>query len=151
MTRFCAVCENPVSDQATTCPSCGYGLVGADTTQKLSPVSASKEEPLRASLNIPFVLQSRLRVIKGPQIGMVYELPKKEQAIGRNPHCHIFLNDMTVSRKHARIFWDQDAFVIEDTNSFNGVWVKGRPVSSARLNAGDEIQIGVFLLAFEQD
>ena len=58
---------------------------------------------------------------------------------------------MTVSRKHARIYWDQDSFVIEDTNSFNGLWVNGKAVGSAKLVVGDEIQIGVFRLAYEQD
>ena len=149
MSQKCTVCGNSVAQEHSACPACGFNLVGS--TQRFEAVGSTSEEPIRASLNIPHVMQSRLHVIKGPQIGMVYELPKKEQVIGRNPHCGIFLNDMTVSRKHARIYWDQDSFVIEDTNSFNGLWVNGRAVSSAKLAVGDEIQIGVFRLAYEQD
>ncbi|MDO4501911.1 MAG: FHA domain-containing protein [Coriobacteriia bacterium] len=149
MSETCPICGNAVSPEWAACQACGYNLPGS--TQRFQAIGAPESEPIRASLNIPSVLRSRLRVVKGPQIGMVYDLPAKEQVVGRNPHCDIFLNDMTVSRQHARIYADGDFFKMEDTNSYNGLWVNNRPVESATLAPGDQIQIGVFCLVFEQD
>lgn len=149
MSEKCPVCATEVAAGANECQACGFRLVGA--TQKFQAVAQGNVEALCSLINVPAVMKSRLHVVKGPQIGATYELVPGDQVVGRSPHCQIFLNDMTVSRKHARIYAEGNDFVIEDTNSFNGLWVNNRAVAQAKLKAGDEVQIGVFCLVFEQD
>ena len=91
-----------------------------------------------------------LRVVRGPQAGVVYELTGDELTIGRNPQCSIFLNDMTVSRMHATFRREDGCFVVHDENSFNGVWVNNQIVQVKALKSGDFIQIGAFCLMFEE-
>ena len=64
--------------------------------------------------------------------------------MGRDPKCDVFLNDMTVSRDHARIEPEGNAFKIIDDDSYNGVWINNENVNSALLHDGDFIQIGAF-------
>jgi pSer/pThr/pTyr-binding forkhead associated (FHA) protein len=68
--------------------------------------------------------------------------------IGRSPDCEIFLDDVTVSRKHATISRRGDQVTIEDQGSLNGTFVNRRRVESAPLDDGDELQIGKYRLTF---
>ena len=68
--------------------------------------------------------------------------------IGRNPENHLFLDDVTVSRHHARVVRDATGFAIEDLNSLNGTYVNRRRVERHHLSDGDELQIGKFKLSF---
>jgi len=89
-----------------------------------------------------------LRVVHGPQIEMTFHLEEGTYTIGRSPQCDIFLNDMTVSRKHALLFPTGKGFSIKDTNSFNGVWINNISVNETVLKDGDIIQIGAFCLMY---
>ena len=66
-----------------------------------------------------------LSIVKGPQTGAAFELEDDVTTIGRDPANGIFLNDMTVSRSHARIFVRGSRLAIEDLGSLNGTWVDG--------------------------
>jgi pSer/pThr/pTyr-binding forkhead associated (FHA) protein len=68
--------------------------------------------------------------------------------VGRNPDSHLFLDDVTVSRHHARVIRDAAGFLIEDLNSLNGTYVNRRRVERHHLSDGDELQIGKFKLSF---
>ena len=68
--------------------------------------------------------------------------------IGRSPHSDLFLDDVTVSRHHARIVRDEDGFLVEDLNSLNGTYVNRKRIERHVLTNGDELQIGKFKLAF---
>jgi pSer/pThr/pTyr-binding forkhead associated (FHA) protein len=76
--------------------------------------------------------------------GMRFELTGHETLIGRNPTTDITLLDEGISREHALILYDEEdgRYVIEDLQSTNGTKVNGKRVRTARLSAGDEIQIG---------
>ena len=87
--------------------------------------------------------------MRGPQVGTVLELGSSDLSVGRSPECDIFLNDMTVSREHARILSTPEGYRIQDDNSFNGVWVNNENVAEASLHPGDIVQIGAFCLLFE--
>ena len=78
------------------------------------------------------------------------ELKKGDLSVGRDPQCDIFLNDMTVSREHAIIEVRNDACIIKDLNSYNGVWVNDRMVETCALKSGDLLQIGAFCLLFRE-
>ncbi len=68
--------------------------------------------------------------------------------IGRSPHSDLFLDDVTVSRHHARVLRDEGGFWVEDLNSLNGTYVNRKRIERHRLFDGDELQIGKFKLAF---
>ena len=68
--------------------------------------------------------------------------------IGRSPHSDLFLDDVTVSRHHARVLRDEGGFWVEDLNSLNGTYVNRKRIEQQRLFDGDELQIGKFKLAF---
>ena len=74
--------------------------------------------------------------------------PEGETSIGRSPDCGIFLDDVTVSRKHAVIVARDGGFVVEDQGSLNGTFVNRKRVESAQLEDGDELQIGKYRLTF---
>jgi pSer/pThr/pTyr-binding forkhead associated (FHA) protein len=68
--------------------------------------------------------------------------------IGRHPDSDIFLDDVTVSRKHAEIRRGDDGFGLHDVGSLNGTYVNRERVEEAPLASGDEIQVGKFKLVF---
>ncbi|MBE6469540.1 MAG: FHA domain-containing protein [Coriobacteriaceae bacterium] len=91
-----------------------------------------------------------LSIIKGPQTGNVFELEGELTTIGRDPANGIFLNDMTVSRSHAKVMRTAAGMVIEDLGSLNGTWVDGAIVNSAPLHDGSSVQIGTFTLIYHE-
>ncbi len=91
-----------------------------------------------------------LTIIKGPQSGNTFELCDSVTSIGRDPANEIFLNDMTVSRAHAKIVRGPVQTVIEDLGSLNGTWVDGAIVNSASLREGSTVQIGTFTLVYHE-
>jgi pSer/pThr/pTyr-binding forkhead associated (FHA) protein len=82
----------------------------------------------------------------GPNAGSRFMLDRSSLSVGRYPASDIFLNDITVSRRHAEFRCENGQFRIIDVGSLNGVYVNRQPVDSATLAIGDEIQIGNFLL-----
>ena len=91
-----------------------------------------------------------LSIIKGPQTGNTFQIDGAETTIGRDPANTIFLNDMTVSRAHAKSLRDGANVVIEDLGSLNGTWVDGAIVNSAPLHDGSSVQIGTFTLVYHE-
>ncbi len=92
-----------------------------------------------------------LTIVKGPQIGQVFELDSPQITLGRDPRSSVFLNDMTVSRNHARLDISNIASgyaVVEDLGSLNGTWVDGAIASRATVKDGSTIQIGTFRMVF---
>lgn len=89
-----------------------------------------------------------LSIVKGPHTGTTFVLDTPEITIGRDPSNNVFLNDMTVSRHHARMQLSNGACTIEDLGSLNGTWVDGAIVNRALLQDGSTIQIGTFRMIF---
>lgn len=91
-----------------------------------------------------------LSIVKGPQTGAAFELEDDVTTIGRDLANGIFLNDMTVSRSHARIIREGLGARIEDLGSLNGTWVDGAIVNAAPLHDGSSVQIGTFTLIYHE-
>ena len=92
---------------------------------------------------------SALLVVKrGPNAGSRFLLDQPVTSAGRHPDSDIFLDEVTVSRRHAEFRRDNGEFQIVDISSLNGTYVNRKPVASAMLANGDEIQIGKFRLVF---
>jgi pSer/pThr/pTyr-binding forkhead associated (FHA) protein len=92
---------------------------------------------------------SALVVVKrGPNAGSRFLLHQPVACAGRHPGADIFLDDVTVSRRHAEFRLENGQFSIVDVGSLNGTYVNREPVDSAVLADGDEIQLGKFRLVF---
>jgi pSer/pThr/pTyr-binding forkhead associated (FHA) protein len=93
---------------------------------------------------------SALLVVKrGPNAGSWFLLDRPTISAGRHPHSDIFLDDVTVSRKHAEFrSINDDGFLVVDLGSLNGTYVNREAVDSAVLVSGDEIALGKFRLTF---
>jgi pSer/pThr/pTyr-binding forkhead associated (FHA) protein len=92
---------------------------------------------------------SALLVVKrGPNAGSRFLLDQDTTSAGRHPESDIFLDDVTVSRRHAEFRREGGEFVVVDVGSLNGTYVNREPVDTAVLANGDEVQIGKFRLVF---
>lgn len=145
----CTKCGFKNPEGANYCSRCGSRLAVKDlseTTVTYAP--RAEEEPRvvpRAERHaMPLLLISAGGGREGEKIPLDADL----LTIGRNPDSHLFLDDVTVSRHHARIIRDAAGFLIEDLNSLNGTYVNRRRVERHHLGDGDELQIGKFKLSF---
>lgn len=92
---------------------------------------------------------SALLVVKrGPNAGSRFLLDQPTTSAGRHPDSDIFLDDVTVSRRHAEFRQQEDDFQVVDVGSLNGTYVNREPVDASVLSNGDEVQIGKFRLVF---
>lgn len=89
-----------------------------------------------------------LVVQRGPNSGARFLLDADRTTAGRRPESDIFLDDVTVSRKHAEFLRRDAQFVVRDVGSLNGTYVQRDRIDEAVLRAGDEVQIGKYRLVF---
>jgi pSer/pThr/pTyr-binding forkhead associated (FHA) protein len=87
-----------------------------------------------------------LVVRRGPNAGARFLLDHDVTTSGRHPDSDIFLDDVTVSRRHAEFHRDGSTFTVRDVGSLNGTYVNRERVEAATLAGGDEVQIGKFRL-----
>ncbi|WP_115684658.1 oxoglutarate dehydrogenase inhibitor Odhl [Corynebacterium senegalense] len=92
-----------------------------------------------------------LVVKRGPNAGSRFLLDQDTTTAGRHPEADIFLDDVTVSRRHAEFRRNDGSFEVVDVGSLNGTYVNREPRNSQTLSNGDEIQIGKFRLVFLTD
>jgi len=89
-----------------------------------------------------------LVVLKGPNVGEKIFISKESFKIGREADSDIFLDDITVSRRHAQIKKTDVTYRIIDLGSLNGIYVNGKPVENKILENGDKIQIGKYVFYY---
>ncbi|NQV07566.1 FHA domain-containing protein [bacterium] len=99
-----------------------------------------------AAAGIPALAGFALVVTDGPQRGLHWPLEEGESGAGRNPGAYMFLDDVTVSRNHARFLVDGDLLTVQDLGSTNGTYINGARTDFATLRAGDQVIIGRFHL-----
>jgi pSer/pThr/pTyr-binding forkhead associated (FHA) protein len=116
----------------------------------LPAVEAETEEEVEVAPPLePLEKGSAMLVIKkGPDAGMSFTIDRDAIVIGRHPESDIFLDDITVSRRHAEIHREGTDFTLVDTGSLNGTYLNRERIESAALSNGDEVQIGKFRLLF---
>ena len=149
---LCARCGHQNPEDARFCSSCGAPLTPLDneeSTLTLSAVEAATEEDeLERYLDGLAPGVGLLVVRHGPDAGSSYRLEEAVTAIGRHPDSDIFLDDITVSRLHVVVERDGDGYRLRDVGSLNGTYVNRKRVDEARLQYGDEVQIGRYRLSF---
>ncbi|MDP4586325.1 MAG: FHA domain-containing protein [Microbacteriaceae bacterium] len=89
-----------------------------------------------------------LIVRRGPTVGARFLLDIALTVAGRHPDAEIFLDDVTVSRRHAEIVRDGVTFTIRDLDSLNGTYLDGERTPQGVLSDGSEIQIGKYRMTF---
>ena len=89
-----------------------------------------------------------LIVRRGPNKGSRFLLDSDLVSIGRHPNADIFLDDVTVSRRHSEISRNGSAFTIKDLTSLNGTYFEGKRVETAELFNGAEVQVGKYHFTF---
>ena len=95
---------------------------------------------------LPGIRGFALVVERGPRAGMTWLLEDGVTTIVRHPDDSIFLDDITVSRRHARFIVDGERLIVEDEGSTNGTYVNGIRTDRADLEAGDQVIIGKYHL-----
>ena len=96
--------------------------------------------------DVEWTASAMVVVTRGPIAGSRFPLHQAVTSAGRDPRGDIFLDDVTVSRRHAEFRSERGELQVVDIDSFNGTYVNGRPIDSAVLTNGDEIQMGKFRL-----
>ena len=124
-----------------------------DATHKFSedliPVDANSlsDEDQLAVDSLP-TGNALLIVRRGPNKGSRFLLDSDLVSIGRHPNADIFLDDVTVSRRHSEISRNGSAFTIKDLTSLNGTYFEGKRVETAELFNGAEVQVGKYHFTF---
>ena len=85
---------------------------------------------------------------RGPNSGSRFLLDSDVTTAGRHPASDIFLDDVTVSRRHAEFLRAGDGFSVRDVGSLNGSYVNRERIDEAALSGGDEVQIGKYRLVY---
>ncbi|MCL3862417.1 FHA domain-containing protein [Actinotalea sp. K2] len=142
--------ERDASDQrwaaADTTISLGEGLIGSVEHEIPAAVGLTPEE--NAAVAALPRTSALLIMQRGPSSGARFLLDADRTVAGRSPDADIFLDDVTVSRKHVEFVRELDDFVVRDIGSLNGTYVNRSRIEQAVLRTGDEVQIGKFRMTF---
>jgi pSer/pThr/pTyr-binding forkhead associated (FHA) protein len=148
----CRRCGHDNEHGANYCSSCGAPLdVDEDTTAALALIE--DRQSLAAELGdvldeLPEGL-GLLVVRRGPNAGSTFVLEGAETSLGRHPDSDVFLDDVTVSRRHAVVrHTDGAGYQVDDAGSLNGTYVDHERVDTAVLHDMSELQVGRFVLTF---
>ena len=154
----CSSCGHRNQIGSNFCSSCGAILIEADdaehTTITFHPTEPTDPvEGLVEGLVRPAVDRGQLApggavlvVEEGPIAGSQFALGSGTTTAGRHPDSDIFLDDVTVSRRHAEIDAGAEGFRVRDVGSLNGTYLNQERIEEAPLADGDELQIGKFKL-----
>ncbi len=157
--RFCARCGTALTPSGSSGGARGAGQVAVDTTSTISLSAlegalegeAANEPPQPAGESAADALPSgsALLVVKrGPNAGSRFLLDSDVTTAGRHPESDIFLDDVTVSRRHAEFARSEGGFLVRDVGSLNGTYLNRERIDAAGLAGGDEVQIGKYRLVF---
>lgn len=145
---FCTKCGHRNADEAKFCARCGTALSVSDETTMALPVSVIDGELEGPSLDELEPGQALLVIKGGPGAGETVLINSDVTRAGRGTDSDVFLNDITVSRRHVEIIREGNRFTIKDAGSLNGTYVNRERVDAAELSSGDELQIGKFKIVF---
>ena len=166
---YCTSCGHRNPDDARFCSQCGTRLVTAPPPHPVEPAAEDdpsatmtfrappkqevpEERPLNAedaaAVDALPVGSALLVVQRGPSAGSRFLLDTDVVTAGRHPDSDIFLDDVTVSRRHAEFRREADGFHVADVGSLNGTYVNRDRIDDVLLQGGDEVQIGKFRLVY---
>ncbi|MBA2374568.1 MAG: FHA domain-containing protein [Rubrobacteraceae bacterium] len=146
---LCPECGSEVAVGMKFCSECGTRLDPGGTTVSYSPSFAEDDdEATSSSVPAKGAALIELDQVEGTAGRRMHDVGVEAVTIGRVPQCDIFLDDVTVSRKHAEVLRGDHGFRIRDVGSLNGTYVNRVRVDSVDLRNGDEIQVGKYRFKF---
>ena len=162
---FCTNCGHDNPDAANFCAQCGAPLTAAatrveparvptgDTTKTIPAVTEERTEdgltPADEAAVSALPQGSALLIVqRGANAGSRFLLDHDQTTAGRHVDSDIFLDDISVSRRHVRFTRTSDGVVVKDLGSLNGTYVNRELVDEVLLQPGDEVQIGKFRLVY---
>ncbi|MEX2290889.1 MAG: FHA domain-containing protein [Mycobacteriales bacterium] len=165
---FCTHCGHQNPDGSRFCARCGTALPRAgsegaasavETTSAISltalevgleegTAAAADAAPDAGPLEALPPGSALLVVKRGPNAGSRFLLDAEVTTAGRHPESDIFLDDVTVSRRHAEFAREGGGFLVRDVGSLNGTYLNRERIDAAGLAGGDEVQIGKYRLVF---
>ncbi len=149
MTNKCPKCGTENQANEKVCSACNSDLNNSmNTTTIIIAPEKIKDGPQIDVEGLQPGETAVLVVKKGPILGQRLPIREKETLIGRDPKADIFLNDITVSRRHAKIVVENNKVTVKDLGSLNGTYLNNNRFSDSELKNKDELQIGKFLLVF---
>ncbi|MDT0201589.1 FHA domain-containing protein [Nocardioides sp. AE5] len=161
---FCTSCGQKNPDDARFCAQCGNKLVTTDAapesaTESTATITFSTPErgetgdrklnlAESAAVDALPAGSALLVVQRGPSAGSRFLLDQSLVSAGRHPESEIFLDDVTVSRRHAEFTRVGGGFTVSDAGSLNGTYVNRDRIDEVTLQDGDEVQIGKYRLVY---
>jgi pSer/pThr/pTyr-binding forkhead associated (FHA) protein len=158
---YCTGCGEANPEGARFCSQCGTPLIRgsgdriAETTStislgggELSDEYGEESDADSAALDALPPGTALLAVRRGPNAGSRFLLDSDLTLVGRHPDSDIFLDDVTVSRRHAEFYRQGGRFTVRDVGSLNGTYVNRERIEETDLSGGDEVQVGKFRLVF---
>jgi pSer/pThr/pTyr-binding forkhead associated (FHA) protein len=168
---FCTECGHQNPDDARFCSQCGHRLTPtaapggqpdsgpdspAESTATITFGAPGKEAAFGEDLNEADAAavdalpagSALLVVQRGPSAGSRFLLDTDVVSAGRHPESEIFLDDVTVSRRHAEFRRAPEGYTVADVGSLNGTYVNRDRIDEVSLQGGDEVQIGKFRLVY---
>ncbi len=173
---FCTACGKQNPDDARFCAQCGHRLVTDEPAPEPGSQQAVEESPGETTSTITFGGPAKsgehpaeesslneadaaavdalpagsalLVVQRGPSAGSRFLLDTDLVSAGRHPDSEIFLDDVTVSRRHAEFRRGSEGYRVADVGSLNGTYVNRDRIDEVTLQGGDEVQIGKFRLVY---
>ncbi len=157
---FCTACGTENLQGSRFCANCGAALPvgsGPDSTTTISvPSSGSlpdsdtdfSAEAHQGAVDALTPGSALLVVKRGPNAGSRFLLDQDVTSAGRHPDSDIFLDDVTVSRRHAEFRREGSGYTVHDVGSLNGTYVNRERIDAVPLSGGDEVQIGKFRLVY---
>ncbi|EJF48067.1 FHA domain-containing protein [Schaalia georgiae] len=124
-----------------------FGITPVPDDSEETPVVLSARD--REAVSALPAGSALLIVQRGPNTGARFLLDPNVTNAGRSPKADIFLDDVTVSRKHCQFIADNGGHIVRDSGSLNGTYVNRERVDQACLSAGDEVQIGKYRLTYQ--
>lgn len=157
---FCTACGTENLPGSHYCAQCGAALpvssAGPDVTTTINTVGAASAdsdsdfsaEAHQGAVDALTPGSALLVVKRGPNAGSRFLLDQDVTSAGRHPDSDIFLDDVTVSRRHAEFRREGSGYTVHDVGSLNGTYVNRERIDAAPLSGGDEVQIGKFRLVY---
>ena len=143
----CPNCGSEVTVGMKFCAECGAKLDSGQSTVSYAPSFGDDGEPL-ASGEVEGAALIELDQVEGTAGRRMHDLTDEVVTVGRGQESSIFLDDVTVSRKHAEIVHGERGYRIRDVGSLNGTYVNRVRVDAVDLRNGDEIQVGKYRFRF---
>jgi len=149
---ICGRCGVANTADSNFCRRCGERIALPEVPETTGDLEVAEQEWVQSSVpDYGGIEGTVLRITSdGGREGEIIGLEGDVLTIGRTPESDLFLDDVTVSRRHARIVVDSGTCFVEDLDSLNGTYVNRKRIERHQLFDGDELQIGKFKLAFMQ-